>query len=135
MAFGESIYMCFYAFKMVQMLAVCMLPGNVLLLNVTTLCRLSYKEPLVNYFSTDAMLHWALLLTSPNFGSDIPDMYFLFFLHSSINKRGKKMNFSKPSTLEITPVALCGDIAASPVGASHFLSDPDRTALEPLCRY
>lgn len=57
MAFGESIYMCFYAFKMAQMLAVCMLPGNVLLLNVTILCRLSYKEPLVNYFSTAAMLH------------------------------------------------------------------------------
>lgn len=45
------------------------------------------------------------------------------------------MNFSKPSTLEITAVVLCGDFAASPVGASLFLSDPDRTALEPLCRY
>lgn len=41
------------------------------------------------------------------------------------------MTFCKPSTLEITAVALCGDFATSPVGASHFLSDPDRTALEP----
>lgn len=62
--FGESIYMflrisskaTYTAFK-VQMLAVCMLPGNVLLLIVTILCQLSYKEPLMNYFSTAATLH------------------------------------------------------------------------------